>query len=115
MSYDLNFWRYKKDVELNHQEVYEKACCDEESVDGLEALPIDKIVARVIETFLDWKRVDDESFEKEGRGAFQISTTSQMIRFDCYGMDGDDMNLMIDVMLEFDCQLYDPQVPKRYE
>ena len=31
------------------------------------------------------------------------------------GMAGDDMNLLIDVGTAFDCPLFDPQVPKRFD
>jgi hypothetical protein len=48
-------------------------------------------------------------------GSFQIYTTSQFFRIDCYGMDGEDINKFIDVGAEFDCPLYDPQVNQRFD
>ena len=115
MSYDLDFWKYKKDVYLDNQSVYEQLC-EEETIDGLEDLPIEKIVGDIADAFKNWERVADDSWEnKTGKGSFQIMTTPQFVRIDCYGMDGEDMNKFIDVMLEYDCPLYDPQVPQRFD
>ncbi len=115
MGIDLDFWKYKKNVHLDNQKVYEKACCDGEHVDALEALPIEKILIKIVDSFLDWKHLDEKTFEKDSKGSFQIFTTSQIVRFDCYGMDEDDLNLLIDIMLEFDCPLYDPQISQRFD
>ena len=115
MGMDLDFWKYKKDVHLDNQKVYEKSCCDGEHVDGLEDLPIERILIKIADSFSDWQCIDKETFEKEGRGSFQIFTTSQIVRFDCYGMDEDDLNLLIDIMLLFDCPLYDPQISQRFD
>ncbi len=116
MSYDLDFWKYKKDTYLDNQKVYEN-CSEEEIVEGLEDLPIDSILKDVQTEFIDWKR-DDSNVDYENpnaKGAFQISTTKQFVRFDCYGMEGEDMNRIIDIMVKYDCPLYDPQVPQRYD
>lgn len=116
MSYDLDFWKYQNGTYLNHQEVYEK-CSDEQIVAGLEDLPIDAILKDIQTEFVDWK-VEESTTDYEnpqGKGAFQVFTTRQFVRFDCYGMAGEDMNRIIDVMIKYDCPLYDPQVPQRYD
>lgn len=41
-----------------------------------------------------------------GVGAFQIMTTPQFVRIDCYRMDGEDMNRFIDVMLNHSTALF---------
>lgn len=56
----------------------------------------------------------EKILKKEGHGAFQIFTTSQIVRFDCYGMQGADMNILIDILLDFGCPLYDPQISTRF-
>jgi hypothetical protein len=112
MSYDLNFWKYKQNIYLNNQAVYEQ-CSDEQIVDGLENLPIDNIVADIANAFSNWNRVSSDAWE--GKGAFQIFTTPQFVRINCYGMESEDMNKFIDVMLEYGCPLYDPQVPQRFD
>lgn len=66
--------------------------------------------------FSDWNSQEDGTFfEKEGHGAFQISTTPQTIRFDCYGMSEADLNALMDVPLDFGCPLYDPQISTRFD
>ncbi len=117
MSYDLNFWKYKKNIYLNHQEVYEK-CSDEEIVEGLEELPLNLIIEAIKIEFEDWKINESNNFDIEnpnGDGSFQIFTTSQFVRFDCYRMNGDNMNRIIEIMDKYDCPLYDSQVSERYD
>lgn len=116
MSYDLDFWKYKNDIYLDNQEVYEK-CSEKQMVEGLEDLPIESILKDIQKEFIDWKMEDSHvDFENSnGNGAFQIFTTIQFVRIDCYGMEGDDMNRLIDVMNKYNCPLYDPQVTQRYD
>jgi hypothetical protein len=114
MSYDLNFWRYKPGVSLDHQQVYEQLC-DAVNVYGLEILPIARMIVRVHEEFEDWEKLDDVTFERADRGSFQLSTSPQFFRVDCYGMTSEDMNKFIEIANEFGCPLYDPQVGRRFD
>ena len=115
MSYDLNFWKYKSGIYLDPQTTY-SSLCEGEHVNGLEELPIEKILNRIKVIFSDgWEQLDELNWEAVNRGAFQISTTSQMLRVDCYGMSGNDMNRFIDLGTEFECPLYDPQVRTRFD
>ena len=114
MSYDLCFWKYRESVSLDHQRVYERLC-DGEEVEGLETLPITQVVARIRSTFAGWQQLDECTFDGGDRGTFQLYTTPQLLRVDCYGMNGDDMNVLIDIARSFGCQLYDPQVGQRYD
>jgi hypothetical protein len=60
--------------------------------------------------------VDENSWKNtKGKGAFQVTTTSQSVKIDCYGTEGKTMNKLVDIMQEFKCPLYDPQVPERYD
>jgi hypothetical protein len=114
MSYDLNFWKYKHGIVLEHQSVYERLS-DGEYVEGLEVLPIDQLIASIEKVFSkSWKKVDDLSWESS-QGSFQLFTTEQFLRIDCYGLAGEDMNVFIDIASEFGCPLYDPQVGQRFE
>ena len=116
MGYDLDFWKYESEPGngFNHQDVYEKLS-DGKVVTGLETLPINNILSRISDVFESdgWHKLDELNWESEN-GAFQIFTTSQFVRIDCYGMNGDDMNKFIDVATEFGCPLYDPQVGNRF-
>lgn len=115
MGYDLNFWRYTPGVRRDHQAVYEQLSNGQE-VAGLERLPVSEITARIAEVFeRHWQRIGTDGWERDAGGAFQLTTTPQFVRVDCYGMAGDDMNRIIDVLLEFDCPLYDPQAGERFD
>lgn len=114
MSYDLDFWRYKAGVKLDHQKVYAQLS-DGKRVDGVEDLPIDAVIRRVNEAFSDWQKLDDVTFDGGERGGFQLFTTPQFFRIDCYGMSGEEMNKFVDIGNEFGCPLYDPQVSQRFD
>jgi hypothetical protein len=116
MSHDLDFWRYKDNTNQEHQKTYE-ALSDGETLDTVEELPIEKMKQRVADLFSKgWERLDEMTWEAESdeRGSFQLFTTPQFFRVDCYGMEGEDMNHFIDIGLEFDCPLYDPQEEQRF-
>ncbi len=116
MSYDLSFWQYKKDVYLNNETIYKK-CSNDEILEGLETLPTELILQDIKQEFelwlLDKNYLDFEN--PKSNGAFQITMTNQFVRFDCYQMQGEDMNKIIDIMDKYNCPLYDPQVPQRYD
>jgi hypothetical protein len=113
--YELIFWNYKEGIYLNHHLVYE-AILDNEIVDGLEELPVDVILNRIANVFSDWEKVDDASYKNpSGVGAFHIRTNSQSIKIDCYGTQGKTMDKLVDIMDEYKCPLYDPQVPERHD
>lgn len=116
MSMDLNFWKYRENIAHNHAEIYQGACCDGRLMEELETLPIDEILQKISSVFSDWTvQNHGKDFEKEGRGAFQIFTTSQIVRFDCYGMQENDMNALMDILIGFGCPLYDPQISERFD
>jgi hypothetical protein len=113
--YELLFWRYLEEVYLNHHEVYE-ALVEKEEVEGLEKLPVEVIMNRIASVFSDWEKVDDNSWQNtKGKGAFQVISTPQSVKIDCYGTVGKTMDKLVDLMEEFKCPLYDPQVPERYD
>lgn len=115
MSMDLNFWKYKEGVAHDHKRIYELACCDGETMEELETLPLDEIFRQIASAFADWTALDKNHYEKEGGGAFEIFTTSQIVRFDCYGMQEVDMNSLMDILIDFGCPLYDPQISTRFD
>ncbi|CAD0008083.1 MULTISPECIES: hypothetical protein [Flavobacterium] len=113
--YELLFWRYLDEIYLNNQEVYE-ALLEKQEIEGLEILPIQIILNRIGSVFSQWEKVDENSWKNNtGKGAFQIITTPQSIKIDCYGTEGKTMNKLVDLLEEFKCPLYDPQVPERYD
>ena len=116
MGMDLDFWRYKENAARDHAKVYRQAACEGRQLEELKTLPIDEMLKKVAAVFSDWTVQNGGMlFEKEGRGAFQIFTTPQVLRFDCYGMSEQDMNALMDVPLDFGCPLYDPQIETRFD
>ena len=115
MSIDLNFWKYRSGVYLDNAMVYQKTCCDNEQVEGLEQLPIDAILKETAAAFHEWTSLDPFNYEREGRGSFQISATPQTVRFDCYSMERADMKRFSSILSKFGCPLYDPQQGVRFD
>jgi hypothetical protein len=114
MSYDLNFWKQQPGSTLAPQGVYERLS-EGERVEGLEDLPIERIMTRIAETFtVEWERLGPNDWESS-QGSFQVSTTPQSFRVDCYGLPGEVMDLFIEIGQEFGCPLYDPQTGVRFE
>ena len=114
MSYDLDFWKYKPGASSDHQAVYERLS-DGERLDDLEDLPIESIRSEIAAAFTDgWARLDPNTWEGES-SSFQLFTTPQFVRIDCYSVDGNDMNRLIEILHEHRCPLYDPQVGQRYD
>ena len=113
--YELVFWQYQEGIYLNHQLVYE-SLVEQEMVEGLEELPVTVILNRIASVFSTWEKVDDNSWKNpNGKGAFQVTTTPQSIQIDCYGTDGKTMELVANILEEFKCPCYDPQVPVRFD
>ncbi len=115
MSIDLDFWKYKDGARKEDGKVYEAVCCEGGSMDTLAELPVKDIMKRVGEVFSDWVSANSVDYEKDGFGAFSISSTNQAVRFDCYDMTGEDMIRIVDLMKEFGCPLYDPQIGERFD
>lgn len=116
MGVDLNFWKYQNDVYLDNGIVYQNACCNNQKVEGLEVLPVEDILKEIKAAFYDWNMLDPFNYErKEGPGSFQISTTPQTVRFDCYSMEQADMKSFSSIMSKFGCPLYDPQQEVRFD
>ncbi len=115
MSRHLAFWKYENGTYLDNQKVYEKACCEEIHTDGLSILPIGDILHMVNEVFCNYDKLDEYNFENSV-GSFTVFTTEQTVLFDCsMSMPKTELNKIIDIMLEFDCPLYDPQITTRFD
>jgi len=114
--YELVFWKYLEGIYLNHHEVYEIISEEQADIEGLEELPVQVILNRIASMFSKWEKVDESSWKNNsGVGAFHIRTTPQSVKIDCYGTEGKTMDTIVNIMEEFKCPLYDPQVPERYD
>lgn len=113
MALDLSFWKYEDGVSYKPYDVY-ASLSEGKIVAGVATLPIEKIRVKIDEAFLDWDKLDENHFECDNE-AFEIYTTEQFVRVDCYGVSENNMNKLIDIMLEFDCRLYDSSIDVRFE
>jgi hypothetical protein len=113
VSYDLNFWRFSPGASLPDDEVYRRLC-NGERLASLEELPIDEILKRIRDAFSDWEQ-RELIFDGGSRGGFQLSTTPQWVRVDCYECRGNVMNTFIDILHDYGCPPYDPQVGRRFD
>ncbi|MCM1158503.1 MAG: hypothetical protein NC300_07275 [Bacteroidales bacterium] len=113
MARDLSFWKTKQKQTIENSKIY-VLLSDEETVEGLENLPADKILNDIKTAFADWLCDGNTYFEK-GDESFELMITEQFVRFDCYGITEEHMNQMIDIMLEYGCPLYDSSIDVRFE
>ncbi len=113
MSYDLNFWNEPVGFKAAPLDVY-RSLSDSASFDGLSQIDVSGFYKRIIQEFpnteesngfLDWEGEDN---------SFQVSSSTQHVRIDCYGEPGVWMNIFIDIGKEFGCPLYDPQTNERF-
>ena len=117
MAIELSFWKYKLGEYLDNGEVYQ-SCCQGLSADELEELDEEAILSALRNEFSGWecrKEGDELIFDGGGKGHFNLFSTGQFMRMDCFEMDYEDMNTIVDVMHEFACPLYDPSLPQRFD
>ena len=115
MSRHFAFWKYEDGIYLENHKVYEEACCDCKNINGLSVLPINDILCRVNKIFDSYENLGEYNYESD-EGSFTITVTEQTVLFECsWSMSETELNKIIDVMLEFDCPLYDPQISVRFD
>ena len=113
MVRDLSFWKYDRIPTLKHSEVYYLLSAGE-CVEGIADLPITDVLISVDEAFSTWKKLDATHYKKDS-AIIEVYTTPQFVRFDCYDVSEDNMNQLIDIMLVYDCPLYDAMIDTRFE
>ncbi len=124
MSYDLYFWRQTPDCTAKPQEVLERLEASyKPDVPGLVRLNIPRFLARLREVLPEIyeNRTTDPDLplqliwkDKDGN-VFLVYWSDIHVSIESHGVDGEILNKTIDVALEFDCRLYDPQTGVRYE
>lgn len=120
MSYDLYFWRYgdeaahppgKREEFVAHCHALAKG----EAPDSIAELPKQDVVDSVTANLkaAGWKQ-DGIFFDKSG-AVIELYADDHHASFSLRGpWQGDDANFLIDIMKEFDCPLFDPQVGERF-
>ncbi|MCR4833094.1 MAG: hypothetical protein K5900_05930 [Butyrivibrio sp.] len=112
MARDLSFWKEKNSSGVKASDTYH-ALINGEKLDYVYELSTTKILSDVKNAFCDWKQIDTYNYEKDG-AAIEIFASNQICRFDCYNLTEKDMNKIIDIMLKYDCPLYDAAIDVRF-
>jgi hypothetical protein len=121
IGYDLAFWKQAGDEDLEPSTVY-RSLIDHRTVEGLATLPIESILTELLVVlpgsvresngagweWIDWVSEDDQS-------SIQIWWSDLHVYADCRNAEYEVVNRIIDVLADFGCPLYDPQVDKRFE
>lgn len=113
MARDLSFWKYKKNELIDDVEVYtqlSKGCM----VEVVELLPVSEIYNEIKTIFNEWKWEGEYHLELDSQ-VIELFITEQFVRFDCYNVTLDVMNIIIDIMNEYECPLYDSAISTRFE
>ena len=115
MSYDINFWKQERSLELTNEEIYAKLCSDE-AVDGLARLPTDKILQRLRERFPAFDPSDDFPDVELEDGNIEFLWSDYYFRFDLRGnVCASEKNAIVDILAQYGCPMYDPQSGTRYD
>ena len=115
MSYDVNFWKQERPLSLSAQEIYERLSGGEAVVEGLAKLPVPRIHERLKQAFPDFDLSESVPVVRIARGSVEISWSDHHFRFDIRGEIGSDCQRLVEIMADFDCPMYDPQVGRRYD
>ena len=114
MSYDLCFWSQEGSVNQTPEEIYSDLCAGK-TVLGLLEIPTDAFLDRISKAFPGSIKENEGSvFWENGKYSFHASCGAQGVGIACSGGAGEWMNVFVDIGLEFDCALYDPQINERF-
>lgn len=113
MSRDLSFWRTKKKLYIENKDIY-KSLSEGKFLTYVNEIPVSQIIADFNKAFIKWINNDNKYYEKDNE-AFELMTTEQFVRVDCYEMTADNMNKIIDIMIKYDCPLYDAAIDVRFD
>ncbi len=114
MSYDLVFWKQVSECTDPPSRIHGLLLAGV-MPDGVEEIPVEKLLGRVREAFTDVIEVVGLAFWDGGdRGMFEVRWSPCHIHFCCRELGADEMNRLIEIAHEFECPLYDPQVDTRF-
>ena len=113
MSYDINFWKLQHPLDLTPEQIYGRLC-KREPVEGLAKLPVDQILERLKQAYPDFDPTESFPMARTCEGSIEFGWSDQHFRFDIRGICGD-CQKAVDIMTEFGCPMYDPQLNKRHD
>ena len=113
MGRDLSFWKTSKQPKIKNSQIYYELS-NENKLDCISYLPIEEILMDFNNVFFDWNKPESSWYEKEEK-SFYLMITNQFVRADCYNLSEKDMNKIIDIMLKYECPLYDSIIDVRFD
>lgn len=123
MSYDLWFWKEAADCSLGPADIANELACGKK-VPGLEMLDLEKVTGRIVEVFplIEIHRNPETGELRQlildpADTDWVVLVAGDDFHFcvESHTAPGDILNQFIDLALEFECPLHDPQSGKRYE
>ena len=108
MSYDINFWKQDKPLDLSAQEIYERLS-ERQPVEGLVKLPVDEILDRLTVAFPDFHRKESFPTARTSEGSVEFIWSDYNFRFDIRGGICADCQKLVDIMADYGCPMYDPR------
>lgn len=113
MARDLSFWKNKRGIQIKNSDIY-KDLSDGKYLDYICEIPSEQILQDITCEFAEWERLNEFCFENRHE-SFQVFITKQFVRVDCYSMTEQNMNKIIDILLKYDCPLYDAAIDTRFD
>ena len=111
----IAFGKYQEGIYLDNLKTYELLSKGIQLY-GIDELPISLIVQEISCQFYDWEHYNENGWRKSNREQFEIYTTSQLIKIDCLNvLDGKDMNKFPDIMVDFNCPIFDAKINRRFD
>lgn len=115
MSYDINFWKQDRPLEISAQDIYERLSSGK-PVEGLTKLPVDEILTKLRDAFPDFDPDEQFPLVSIDDGSIEIAWSDQHFRFDLRGEVGaEHKNRLVHIMATHGCPMYDPQIGERYD
>lgn len=113
MGRDLSFWKQKNSLQMNNSKIYQELTKGN-YLDFICDIPSEEILKEFKVEFSEWEYSDDLYFKK-GNELFQLYITKQFVRADCFSMNEKNMNKIIDILLKYQCPLYDSVIDVRFD
>lgn len=120
MSYDLYFWRFVDEAANppGKEDAYVKICHDlasGETPEAVASLPVNDVKAVVGNKLAAEGWSGDAQFWDRKGAVIEFYSHVRHVSISMRGKwSGDDANMLIDIMKEFDCPLFDPQIGERF-
>ena len=120
MSYDLYFWRFKDEAANppGKDDAYVRIChnlASGEATEGVEFLPVNEVESTIGKRLAvaGWSQ-DAQFWDRKGV-VIELYSSDRHVSISMRGKwSGDDANMLIDIMKEFGCPLFDPQIGERF-